>query len=117
MFSTRASSKNAKLGYVRKSVFEKNDIFGQNLGQNRGKKSSLKNKLISSTSLRPQNIFLNSKMSQAFTKKKLESRKQPTGYLFFGTNWENSLKKVQKSKNQKSCKPLETNLELLKIRI
>ena len=30
MFSTRGSSKNAKLGLVEKLVFEKNDILGQN---------------------------------------------------------------------------------------
>ena len=55
---TRASSKNAKSGYVRKSVFEKKDILGQNLGKNRGKKSLSKNKLFSSTLLKLKIIFL-----------------------------------------------------------
>ena len=50
MFSTRGSSKNAKLGLVEKLVFEKNDILGQNLGQNRGKKSLPKNKLFAAIS-------------------------------------------------------------------
>ena len=42
--------KNAKLGLDEKLVFEKNDILGQNLGQNRGKKSLPKNKLFAAIS-------------------------------------------------------------------
>ena len=57
MFSTRASSKNAKLGHVRKLVFEKNGILGQNLGQNRRKKSSAKNKLFGPNDPKLEIIF------------------------------------------------------------
>ena len=60
MFSTRGSSKNAKLGSkisVEKLVFEKIDIKGQNLGQNRGKKSSSKNKLFAAGSRKLEIFF------------------------------------------------------------
>ena len=58
MFSTRGSSKNAKLGLVEKLLFEKNDILGQNLGQNRGKKSLPKNKLFAAISRKLEIFFL-----------------------------------------------------------
>ena len=57
MFSTRGSSKNAKLGLVEKLLFEKNDISGQNSGQNRGKKSSAKNKFFASIRLKLEIFF------------------------------------------------------------
>jgi hypothetical protein len=57
MFSTRASSKNAKSRLVEKLLFEKNDILGQNLGQNRGKKSLSKNKLIGGNRLKLEIFF------------------------------------------------------------
>ena len=89
MFSTRGSSKNAKLGLVEKLLFEKNDILGQNSGQNRGKKSSAKNKLFAAIPRKLEIFFIRSKMSQRSTKNFLENYKELHWYIFFGSNREN----------------------------